>query len=262
MTLLALLSARAAADDWSAHGGGSRLKALLPFAGQTLLEYQARQLAAAGAVECAVLVDTVSPELAAAVDRLQRDSIRVSLVRDLPALGRIVGADDGILVLGEGHVLPTGALTQLAALLPPTLLTLPATPETRDFERIDGDSMWAGVALAPGALLLSTLDMLGEWDLALTVVRRMVQDGASRQPCDLGMVLDGRVAIVRDRAGAEAAARVLTSQPGGGGGYTDCDGLLFGSLAERLAQLAMRRGWSRNNSGLRPSSARRWRLRR
>lgn len=242
MTLLALLSARARVDGGPPAVGGTTLRALLPLAGQTLVEYQARQVFAAGASECAILVDAVSPELAAAVDRLQRDSIRVSLVRDMPALGRLVAPGDQILMLGEGHMLPTDALSELARQQPPMLLTLPATPETRDFERIDGGGMWAGAALAPGGVLLSTLDMLGEWDLCLTIVRRLVQDGAGRLPCDVGKVIDGTVGIVRDRPGAAEAERVLTGRLGAEQARGDSDDLLFGNAAGMLARVATRRG--------------------
>lgn len=242
MTLLALLSARAQDDDRSASTGTVALRALSPLAGQTLIEYQARQLVAAGATECAVMVDAVSPELAAAVDRLQRDSIRVTLVRDMPSLGRLITPADHVIILGEGHVLPTDSLRQLAGEQPPALLTLPVTPETRDFERIDGDGMWAGAALAPGGVLLSTLDMLGEWDLCLTILRRLVQGGAGRLPCDVAMVMDGRIAIVRDRAGAAEAERVLTGRLGTDQVRRDSDDLLFGGLAGMLARTATRRG--------------------
>lgn len=243
MTQFALLSARAHVDDRSVSADGSVLMALLPLAGQTLVEYQARQLCSAGAGECAILVDAISPDLAAAVDRLQRDGIRVTLVRDMPVLARMIAPTDQVLMLGEGHVLPTGSLRELAQQQPPTLLTLPVTPETRDFERIDGDGMWAGAALAPGGLLLSTLDMLGEWDLSLTIVRLLVQEGADRRPCDVAMVLDGRIAIVRDAGGASAAESMLSRGVGAEKERTNSDDLLFGRLAGILAQTATRRGF-------------------
>lgn len=242
MTLLAILSARSRVADRSAPPGDPTLTALLPLVGQSLLEYQARQLFAAGATECAVLVDAVSPDLAAAVDRLQRDSVRVTLVRDMPALARMVAPADHVVFLGEGHVLPTDILRTFVRQNPPMLLTLPVTPETRDFERIDGDGMWAGAALAPGRLLLTTLDMLGEWDLSLTIVRRLVQDGAGRRSCDVAMVLEGRIAIVRDMAGADAAARTLAGWLRADNAPADSDDLLFGRLAGMLAQAATRRG--------------------
>lgn len=232
MTLVALLMAR----------GGTPLRALLPIAGQTLLEYQARQATAAGAAECAVVVDAVTPDLAAAVDRLQRDSIRVTLIRDLPSLGRLVSLDDRVLIMGEGHVLPTERLRELAALTPPIIMSLPATPETRDFERIDGDGMWAGAALSDGALLLSTIDMLGEWDLCLTILRRLVQEGAQRMICDVGAVMDGSVAIVRDAASASAAQAVLARRLGTDGDRQGLDDVLLGRAAGVLARAATRRG--------------------
>jgi hypothetical protein len=50
----------------------------------------------------------------------------------------------------------------------------------QQFERIDAQSRWAGVALVGAQLLGSTAAMLGDWDLQSTLLRRTLQEGARR----------------------------------------------------------------------------------
>ena len=58
------------------------LRALLPLAGRTLFEYQARCLAAAGAAPIVVLVERIPPELHEAMERLRIDGLSVTPVSD------------------------------------------------------------------------------------------------------------------------------------------------------------------------------------
>ena len=75
MALGALISAYGE----SPHSGN--LYAALPLAGRTLLEYQARLAAAAGAAPIVVLVERMPPILLAAVDRLVGEGVAVQLAR-------------------------------------------------------------------------------------------------------------------------------------------------------------------------------------
>src|SRR3546814_15728420 len=50
------------------------------------------------------------------------------------------------------------------------------------FERIDAGQRWAGLVRVSPDLLFNTLDMIGDRDLALTLVRGAVQAGARRIP--------------------------------------------------------------------------------
>lgn len=244
MALVAILSVRTAIR----HVPGAmdaRRQGELIFAGQTLVEYQARQVHSAGATRIVILVEEVNPVLAGAVDRLGHDGIHVTLVRDMPSLGRMVGLVDDILLLGDGHVLPGEDIRRLAQASGPWLLVLPSGPATVAFERIDAGQVWAGAARAPAPLLLGILDMLGDWDLALTLVRRLVQDGAGRTACETSDVFDGLISIMTDQATADAATQVLTragrglDQPAG-----DLDDWPVGRPATLLTPVVVRRGIS------------------
>src|SRR3546814_8234859 len=83
MTFAAILSASRAGGD----SAGS-LRASLHFAGQTLVEYQARQAVRAGADRVMILVSVITPALSQAVDRLSADGIAVALVRDMVSMVR------------------------------------------------------------------------------------------------------------------------------------------------------------------------------
>lgn len=242
MALVAVLSVRTATRHVPGEPHARRQGELL-FAGQTLVEYQARLVHAAGAAQIAILVDDISPVLTGAVDRLGHDGIHVSLVRDMPSLGRMISLADDILLVGDGHVLPSHDIARLGQAPGARLLVLPSSSATTAFERIDAGHMWAGAARAPAPLLLGILDMLGDWDIALTLVRRLVQDGAERTLCDTANIFDGQIAVMTDQATAEAATQALTrSGPGFDLPSGDLDDWPVGRPAALLTPAVVRRG--------------------
>lgn len=223
---------------------GSRRRGELGFAGQALVEYQARQAHAAGAAPILILVDDISPILTGVVDRLAVDGIQATLIRDLPTMGRMIASTDRILLIGDGHILPAGIVGLLALGDGPRLLVLPAGQATRAFERIDGEHHWAGALAAPAPMLLGLIDMLGDWDLSLTLLRQAVQEGAGRTLCDMGEVYDGRIAVATDQSIADAATEGLARGAGSvtaeGGG--DIDDWPVGRPAALVVPVAIRHG--------------------
>lgn len=242
MALVAVLSARSMAGSASG-GAGLRRRAELEFAGQSLVEYQARQAHAAGAGHVMVLVDDISPILTAVVDHLAADGIHASLIRDLPTLGRMVAGTDRILLLGDGHVLPSAHIEALPQGEGNRIVILPSGPATQAFERIDANQMWAGALVAGAPTLLGILDMLGDWDLPLTLLRQVVQEGAGRVSCEMTDVFDGRVVIVTDQGVADAATQALARTQGRGATVAeDSDDWPVGRPAAAVAPLAIRHG--------------------
>lgn len=173
MALGALIGAYQEDDE-----GG--LRAVLPLAGQTLIEYQARCAAAVGAAPLVVIVERVPPALHEAFERLRSDGIPVIAVSDpLEAASRFEPCGM-ILLLGDGIVPTPELMGQIAVEGEPVVATLADDQEHERFERVDGQSRWSGVALIDGHLLASTAAMVGDWDLQSTLLRRALQDGATR----------------------------------------------------------------------------------
>ena len=160
------------------------LRALMPLSGRTLLEYQVRCAAAAGAAPIVVVVERVPQMLQDAFERLRLDGIGVFPVSDVQeALARFE-AGSLILMIADGVVPPSDLVAAIAAEPEPALATVPDDEPHEMFERIDAQSRWAGVALVDAKLLGSTAAMLGDWDLQSTLLRRAVQEGALRLRAD------------------------------------------------------------------------------
>ena len=173
MALAALISAY----HESAEPGGT-LRALLPLAGRTLIERQAKLAANAGAQRILVLVERVPPELLAAVDRLRADGLVVGLARNAADAAEDVDPTDAVLLFADGFIGDEDEVRRLASAPAPALLTVPDGIVDERYERIDAESRWGGLALVDGALLADTAAMLRDWDPQSTLLRRAVQADA------------------------------------------------------------------------------------
>lgn len=173
MALTALIAAYRESDE-----PGGPLRAVLPLAGRTLIERQAKLAALAGARRILVLVERVPPELLAALDRLRREGLGVLLARSAEEAAEQVDPGDPLLLIADGFIGDESHLRRLAGASPPALLTVPDVRVDDRFERIDAESRWAGLALIDGALLVETASMLHDWDPQSTLLRRAVQAGA------------------------------------------------------------------------------------
>jgi hypothetical protein len=206
MSFAAILSASRASGD-SPPG----LRASLYFAGQTLVEYQARQAAQAGADRIMILVSVITPAISQAVDRLSADGIAVALVRDMVSMVRDAPRDSDVLLVADGAIVSQAHFDGMGAADGNVMLVTDDSRASTPFERIDSGQRWAGLARISPDLLFGTLDMIGDWDLALTLVRTAVQKGARRITVPQDDLLEGRVALVETQAQADLVAQAVTA---------------------------------------------------
>ena len=157
------------------------LTALLPLAGRTLVEYQVRCAAAAGASPIVVLVERIPAALNQAFERLRQEGLNLILVSDANEAATRFEAGELILVVGDGVAPPLDLLSGLATEEGPLVFTVPDDEAHEANERIDGVSRWSGVALVDGRTLGSTAAVLGDWDLPSTLLRRTLQAGARQE---------------------------------------------------------------------------------
>jgi len=156
------------------------LRALLPLAGKTLIEYQVRCVAAAGAAPIVVSVERVPQALQDAFERLRLDGIGVFPVSDVHEAVSRFEAGSTILLLGDGIAPSSQLVTAIAEEPEAVVATVPDDEVHEAFERIDAETRWAGIALVDSKTLGSTAAILGDWDLQSTLLRRTIQDGALR----------------------------------------------------------------------------------
>ena len=158
------------------------LRALLPLAGRTLIEYKARCAAAAGAAPIVVIVERVPQALQDAFERLRLDSIGVFPVSEINEAISRFEAGSPILLIGDGIAPPIELVTGIAELADSAVAVVADDEQHQAYERIDAGSRWAGVAMVDAHLLGSTAAMLGDWDIQSTLLRRAIQEGALRIP--------------------------------------------------------------------------------
>lgn len=161
-----------------------QLRALFPLAGRSLLEYQIRCVAAAGASPIVIVVERVPQALQDIFERLKIGGIDIFPVSDVHEAVSRFEAGSMILMLGDGVVAPPELIASLADEPDPAIAVVADDEANAAFERIDAGSRWSGAALIDVHLLNSTASMLGDWDLQSTLLRRAVQDGARRIACD------------------------------------------------------------------------------
>ena len=190
------------------------LRALLPLAGRTLIEYQVRCAAAAGAAPILVLVERVPQALQDAFERLRLEGVGVFPVSDVHEAVSRFEAGSTILLIGDGIAPPSSLVAQLAEEEDSAVATVPDDEAHALFERIDNESRWAGVSVIGGDLLASTARMLGDWDLQSTLLRRAIQDGAQRVPVSEGMepvLAESPAQLAEFQRGLLAGSRVARS---------------------------------------------------
>ena len=155
---------------------------LFPLAGRTLVEYQARCAAAAGAAPIVLVVDRIPPALNEALERLQAEGVSVTTVSDGNEAASRFSSGEMVLLIGDGIAPPAELLAGLAEEAEPAIIVVPDDEQHQHFERIDAVSRWAGVALVDSQLVGATAAMLGDWDLQSTLLRRSLQSGALTIP--------------------------------------------------------------------------------
>jgi GTP:adenosylcobinamide-phosphate guanylyltransferase len=156
------------------------LRALLPLAGRTLIEYQIRCASAAGAAPIVVIVERVPQALQDAFERLRVDGIGVFPVSDVNEAVSRFEVGSSIILIGDGIVPRVEVVAGLAQEAESAVATVADDERHETFERIDAESRWAGVAVVDARLLGSTAAMLGDWDVQSTLLRRAIQEGARR----------------------------------------------------------------------------------
>lgn len=158
------------------------LRALLPLAGRTLLEYQVRCASAAGAAPIVVVVERIPQALQDAFERLRQEGIGVFPVSDVSEAVSRFEAGSSILLIADGMTPPLDLVMTLAREAGNAVATVPDDEAHESYERIDSQSRWAGIALVNATLLGSTAAMLGDWDLQSTLLRRSIQEKARLVP--------------------------------------------------------------------------------
>ena len=161
------------------------LAATLPFGGLTLIEFQARLIAAAGATQIILVVARMTPELLGAISRIGRRGVAVDAVRSATEAVEKLHPLARVVVVGDG-VVTTGDVVQSLALAPQDTLLVTDQGDAR-YERVGVNAAWAGLAILDGKRIGEVAAMPRDYDFQSTLLRVAAQAGADQVRLDLHM---------------------------------------------------------------------------
>jgi predicted nucleic acid-binding protein len=168
--LAGLLFAKDDADDRP-----ETLTATLPFGGGTLIEYQARLLIAAGAVQIVVAVTRATPELVGAVNRIARRGVAIDVVRTAAEALEKTHPLATIVTLADGLITTDAIIAALADGEGDAVLAIDSVEPLDGFERLDSRTLWGGVARISPRRLAEAARLPEEYDLQSTLLRVVAQ---------------------------------------------------------------------------------------
>lgn len=158
------------------------LAATLPFGGLTLIEFQARLLAAAGATQIVLVVARMTPELLGAISRIGRRGVSVDAVRSAAEAVEKLHPLARVLVVADG-VVTTGDVVQAIAAAPQDTLLVADAGDAR-YERVGANAAWAGLALLDGKRIAEVAALPRDYDFQSTLLRVAAQSGADQVRLD------------------------------------------------------------------------------
>ena len=179
------------------------LVATLPFGGMTLLEYQVRLLAGAGAGKVLVAVGKMTPALLAAVNRATKRHPMVEIVRSAEEASEKFADESRVLVMADGLVTTDPVIDRMAAEGAEALLVTDDASSPAAIERIDMRDSWAGMARISVAQLAQIAQMPEDYDFQSALLRVAAQSGAEHVPMTAGWLKSGH-AVESSAAGLAA----------------------------------------------------------
>ena len=186
------------------------LAATLPFGGLTLIEFQARLLAAAGATQIVLVVARMTPELLGAISRIGRRGVAVDAVRTAVEATEKLHPLARVLVVADG-VVTTGDVVHSLAAAPGDML-LVTEPDDSRYERVAANAAWAGLALLDGKRIAEVAAMPRDYDFQSTLLRAAAQAGTDHVRLDPHMAtghgIERHAASLAQRGNGTVAALV------------------------------------------------------
>lgn len=179
--------------------------------GTPQIEFQLRRARTAGARHAVIFAEKPGAALLASVERLRREGLSVDLARQVGDTAELIHPDEAVLLVASDVIVAPERMAALANAPGAALLCVRDEPANEGFERIDATARWTGFARIDGEMLRRTVAMVGDWDLASTLLRRAVQEGAERTTLTLEEA--GRELIVVDAplAGQAAGRRLIAN---------------------------------------------------
>lgn len=194
---IGLISTLERSDD-----GGSL--ALLPFAGRTLIEWQASLLQDLGCGRIVCLVERLEDGLLPLQHRLEQDGIGFHAVRGPHQLLGLATADDEIVALADGLLVDRDLAGNVLGEGRAIAAIDVEAGMAAGFQRIDAEWAWAGMMVVRASLLERLAELPPDADAIASLLRLALQSGVPKREVDEDTLSEGALMLAGQ---AEALAK-------------------------------------------------------
>lgn len=226
--------------------GDDELRAFLSLGGRTVLAWQFDLAIKLGCERIVCLCEAPQPEILALQHEAERVGCEFHAINGPLQLVSLFTADQDLVVLADGLVVAPD-LAEAVLSRGQAVVTMPsssslAVDHPEDFERIDAERVWAGLARMRGNLIAKLADLPGDCDVVSLLLRLALQAGVSSQEIDPAPLADGRVLLAVNAESLGERQRVLLDQSGDRAPLSAPFLALASFVARKLAPKGLQKG--------------------
>jgi hypothetical protein len=177
--------------------GNPDAAALLDVGGEPLIAFQIAQLRSCGIHSFLIEIEELPGALAAMTERLRAQGAVVSYVRSPKELAAILSDDELLFVLCDGIIADDMLLKEIIANPSRYIVTLDGRDENSQYERIDLNSFWAGIALLDIASIRAISSLPEGWSIRSSLLRQALQDAVPHRPLNQELVLANQLRRIK-----------------------------------------------------------------
>lgn len=206
-------------------------------ANQSILELQIEQLKRSGIRRFLVEVDNVSGGLLALVDKSRAQGLVFEFVRSAGDVRTNIQSEEMLVVLAEALFVAPDLLDQTLQHSGSFIATVDGRDDNGQFERIDLNTRWAGIARVDARTVSAIADLPDGWSVASSLLRQALQHDVAFNPLPQQALQGGKLRIVRSVAEMrDLDQQIIHDRASHVDGLIE--GKLLGPLSVRIAQVS------------------------
>jgi hypothetical protein len=213
--------------------------ALLPLAGLPFVEFQINQLAKHDVHQILLEVDSLPGALVAMADRVRQRGVAVEFIRSPSELRGRIGPGRLLFILSDGVYTDDSLLSEIVAQESPFIATLDGRDENFNFERIDLNSFWSGIAMLDANSVEAIASLPDEWSISSSLLRRALQDSVVHRPLKQDLIVSNKLSKVKTADDTEYLTKQILAAKS-----IEVDGVIekfvFAPFAARIANSILR----------------------
>jgi hypothetical protein len=154
---------------------------LLPVGNATLLKYHIMLAQRAGASKILCHIDAVPGELAQHEDFARERGMAWVNIRNIAEIGAHIGDEDDALIIADGYYSEPALFEAFITSDETGILTADSDGAFPGFERLDINTLWAGLLKLPGTAFATLADVPDDWSLESVLLRQAIADKTPMQ---------------------------------------------------------------------------------